>query len=109
MTATLNQAQRFAQLKKTKVIAHKVADDHQSITFVLESGPKLTMTGEELSKEIATMEKAIAREQAILAIDNPEPKKAKEAKPDSRPARSAGGTKKAKEPKPEDSTPPASS
>ena len=82
MTATLQQAQRFAQLKKTKVIdapgGHKISDDHQSITFVMESGPKLTMTGEELTKEIATMEKA------ILAIDSgsePKPKKAAEPKP----------------------------
>lgn len=96
MTATLSQAQRYAQLKKTKVIAapggHKISDDHQSITFVMESGPKLTMTGEELATEIATMEKAIAREQAILAIDSGEPKPKKaaaEPKPKAKPTESS--------------------
>lgn len=79
MDATLQQAKRYAALKRTKVIeapgGYRLHED--SITFVLESGPKLTFTGDELAKEITAMEKALARERAILEIDSAdEPKKA---------------------------------
>lgn len=80
MAATLAQAKRYAALKRTKIFetegGYRINDDG-SISFVLQSGPKLTFTEEELSKEIAAMEKALAREQAILALDSEseEPKK----------------------------------
>lgn len=80
MQATLQQAKRFAQLKGTKVFdtpgGYKIHDDG-SITFVLLSGPKLTFTGDELAAELAAMEKANAKAQAILDIreeDEPKPK-----------------------------------
>ena len=47
----LELAQKYAELRGTTVIAHKVRDDG-SIVFVLESGPKLTMTEQELCKEL---------------------------------------------------------
>jgi hypothetical protein len=46
------QAEEYAQLKGTTVLDSKVAPDGQSITFVLESGPKLTMSAEELEHQI---------------------------------------------------------
>lgn len=59
MPATLQQAQHYAALKKTKVFdtvgGHKLHEDG-SITFVLESGPKLTMTEKELSQAISELE-----------------------------------------------------
>jgi hypothetical protein len=80
MEATLKQAQRFAALKKTKVFdtegGHKLNGDG-SITFVLMSGPKLTFTGDELDKEIKAMEKVLAKEHAILALDSEDEPKAK--------------------------------
>lgn len=53
----LKLAQQYARLIKTKVIegAFKENEDG-SITFVLESGPKLTMTEKELKSAIAKLE-----------------------------------------------------
>ncbi len=82
MTVSLGQAQRLAQLRKTKVMegAFRVHNDHATCTFVLQSGHKLTMTSDELNKEIATLEQAFEREQAILAIDS-QPKVKTQSKP----------------------------
>jgi hypothetical protein len=51
------QAEEYAQLKGTKVLASKMAPDGQSITFVLESGPKLTMSAEQLETELEALQK----------------------------------------------------
>jgi hypothetical protein len=51
------QAEEYAKLKGTTVIASRVAPDGQSITFVLESGPKLTMSAEELDAELEALQK----------------------------------------------------
>lgn len=84
MTATLSQAQQYARLKRTRVIAHRIDTPNDTIIFVLESGQKLTFTSAEIGNEIAELEKAIAREQAHLAIDageEPTPKAEKLKKP----------------------------
>lgn len=49
-------AERYAELKGTAVIASNITGN--SITFVLESGPKLTMSTRQLEEAIAEMEKA---------------------------------------------------
>ena len=80
MAATLQQAKRYAALKKTKVFetegGYKLHEDG-SITFVLISGTKLTFTEDELSKEIAQLERALAKERAILEINSGEPTESK--------------------------------
>jgi len=53
----LELAQEYANLLGTQVIAHAFKDDG-SITFVLESGPKLNMTEEQLREEIAKLKPA---------------------------------------------------
>lgn len=74
MSASLKQAQRYAQLKGSKVIegAYHISDDEDSITFVMASGPKLTFTETELEKEIKIMEKELEKQQSILAVDSKE-------------------------------------
>ena len=47
----LELAEQYAELKGTKVIAH-AERDNGSITFVLQSGQKLTKTADELRAEI---------------------------------------------------------
>lgn len=66
MTATLSQAQQYARLKGTKVIAHRTVGNGDAISFVLESGHKYLMTGEELNAEINRMEKARAERDGEL-------------------------------------------
>ncbi len=58
MTLSLSHLEQYAKTKGTKVIAHKIAPDYKSAVFVLESGPKLTMTEEEIKKAIQPKEKA---------------------------------------------------
>lgn len=56
MTASLQKARQYATLRRTKVIdapgGHRISEDQLSITFVMESGHKLTMTGPELDQAI---------------------------------------------------------
>ena len=52
----LKLAEQYAKLKKTRILDHKIKDD--AIVFVLESGPKLTMTEAELNLAIEQMEPA---------------------------------------------------
>lgn len=121
MTATLQQAQQYARLKGTRVIkdAYKVSPDHQSITFVLESGPKLTFTGEELNTEIERLTAVRARQIDITdGVDEGEasaagatlarsPRKSAAAKPKTSAAgKKSPRTKKGDEP-PAEETPPA--
>jgi hypothetical protein len=49
-------AEQYATLKGTSVIASRIQPDG-SITFVLESGPKLTMNAEQLEVEIASLQR----------------------------------------------------
>jgi hypothetical protein len=49
-------ADRYAELKGTKVIPGAYWIHENSITFVLESGPKLTMSTRELEDAIAKLE-----------------------------------------------------
>jgi len=83
MTASLQQAKRYATLKKTKVIeapgGYKVQEDG-SITFVLESGPKLNMTEKELNKAISEMETARKIESKAIDILNTTEEKAEDEK-----------------------------
>lgn len=52
-------AKLYATLKGTTVIAS--SDHGETITFVLESGPKLTKTEDELNTEIAQMQRELNR------------------------------------------------
>lgn len=56
----LKLAKRFALLKGTKVITapggYRIAENDDAITFVLESGPKLHFTREQLENEISQLE-----------------------------------------------------
>lgn len=65
-------AEKLAALKGTEVIAHRFNEDETAIIFVLESGPKYTMTEEELraaireaqpSEPFDYVEQQIAKEQ----------------------------------------------
>jgi len=82
MAATLAQAKRYAALKKTTIFetagGHALNEDG-SITFVLMSGPKLTMTQVELEQAINEMENTLEVKRKILEIQS-EPVKAKPAK-----------------------------
>ncbi len=73
MPATLAQAKRYAALKKTSVFetpgAYALNEDG-SITFVLISGPKLTMSQSELEQAIAEMENTRELENKILKIQS---------------------------------------
>jgi len=53
-------AEKYAQLKKTTVLDHLIKLDG-TIVFILESGPKLTMTEQQLLQAIAELEAAEAR------------------------------------------------
>lgn len=55
MTLSISKLQQYAKTRGTKVIegAYKIADDYKSAVFVLESGPKLTMTEKEIDTAIA--------------------------------------------------------
>lgn len=68
-------AEKYAKLKKTRVLDHVIKDD--VIVFVLESGPKLTMTEAELSLAVAKLEPA---ESAPKAEKKSAPKAEKEKK-----------------------------
>jgi hypothetical protein len=67
----LDLAEKYAELKGTRVIASRLLDDG-SIVFVLESGPKLTMTRRELNEQIEKM-------QPMPVIES-EPKRARKTK-----------------------------
>jgi len=64
----LELAQEYANLLGTKIIAHALKDDY--IVFVLASGPKLTMTEEQLREEIAKLK----------PVEEPEPVKTSKKK-----------------------------
>ena len=64
----LQLAEQYAELKGTKVIASRV--DGDKIIFVLESGPKLTMTQAELEEAITSME---PKASALSAAGTPPP------------------------------------
>lgn len=49
----LELAQKYAALKYTTILAHKIVG--KEITFVLASGPKLTMTESQLKTAIAKL------------------------------------------------------
>lgn len=53
-------AEQYAKLKGTKVIAHKIYDDH--IVFILESGQKIKMTKTQIQNEIKSLSPAQAGE-----------------------------------------------
>ena len=57
MTSLLSLATRYAKFKGTRIIegAYKIRDDG-TITFVLESGPKLCMTEAEMNTALAEVE-----------------------------------------------------
>lgn len=44
----LQLAEKLAELKNTEVLAHRYSEDGTELTFVLGSGPKLTMNAEQL-------------------------------------------------------------
>lgn len=67
-------AERYAALKGTKVIASHI--EGNSIIFVLESGPKLTMSTRELEEAIAKLE-----ESAPSAAGTPPPAESGSAAP----------------------------
>lgn len=75
MSATLVQAKRYAAFKKTEVFesdgGHHLNNDG-SITFVLKSGPKLTMTEKELNEAIQAMENARRLDNQILELKGEE-------------------------------------
>ncbi len=73
MTISIDKVEQYAKLLKTKVIAHRIHPNHVAVTFVLESGPKLTMTKDELDKAI---DKLTPKDEA-----EPKPKPVKEQKP----------------------------
>ena len=54
MTNLFSLATRYARFKGTRIIegAYKIHDEDGTIVFVLESGPKLRMTGAEMSQAI---------------------------------------------------------
>jgi len=54
MTNLFSLATKYARLKGTRIIegAYKIHDEDGTIVFVLESGPKLRMTGAEMSQAI---------------------------------------------------------
>lgn len=51
----LELAKQYAKLKKTTILAHR--EEGKEITFVLASGPKLTMTESQLKLAIENMSK----------------------------------------------------
>jgi hypothetical protein len=73
MTLSISHLQEFAKTKGTKVIAHKIASDYKSAVIVLESGPKLTVTEDEVKQAI---EKAKPQEPKEKA-ETPAEKKAR--------------------------------
>lgn len=77
-------AKKYARLKKTKILDHKIYGDE--IVFVLVTGPKLRMTQAELESEIKTIERAKQAELDALTKESEEaevtkPKKAEVTKP----------------------------
>lgn len=52
----LELAQKYARALETTILAHRI--EGNKITFVLESGPKLTMTQAELEAELEKLETA---------------------------------------------------
>lgn len=77
MSATLAQAKRYAALKKTAVFETAggyALNEDGSITFVLLSGPKLTMFQNELEQSISEMENTRELENKILEIQSEPPK-----------------------------------
>lgn len=71
----LKLAEKYAKLKKTKVLDHKVYDD--KIVFVLESGPKLTMTEAELKTAIEKMSASAEETPAPPPAESPAERKAR--------------------------------
>ena len=62
----LKLAEQFAKLKQTHILAHKETED--GIIFVLASGPKLTMSEQELKTEIDKLiEAKIEKAEAVTA------------------------------------------
>lgn len=103
----LKLAQQYAQLKRTKVIGHRIIEDDAGIVFVLESGQKLTKTEDQLNAEINALKKeeqktlidpndgvdnteataagrALQKRASRSKTSNPKPKK--EKKPDEKPS-----------------------
>jgi len=62
-------AERYAKLKGTKVIATWIHEN--SITFVLESGPKLTMSTRELEEAIAKLEAELLKSEEVGSVGSP--------------------------------------
>jgi hypothetical protein len=60
-------AEKYAKLKGTILLASAIKEDG-SITFVLASGPKLSMTEKELKKAIAQLEQANKTENPALSM-----------------------------------------
>lgn len=66
MTLSFTTLKKYAETRNTRVIpgAYKIADDYKSVTFVLESGQKLTMTETELNAAIEKRARVVELEQA---------------------------------------------
>jgi len=67
----LELAQRYAALKGAAILAHKITG--KEITFVLSSGPKLTMTERQLQLAIHNIETPQAGIVADVAPEAPAP------------------------------------
>jgi len=75
----LNLAEKYAKLKKTKILFHLVKGEQ--IVFILASGPKLTMTEAELKTAIASAQSANAEEPASPSDESADkPRKTKKEK-----------------------------
>lgn len=70
MTLSLSKLQQYAKTRNTKVIAraYKIADDYKSAVFVLESGPKLTMSEKEIDAALEAAAEAKRIEDAIEEV-----------------------------------------
>jgi len=75
-------AQEYAKLKKTKVIAHRITG--KEITFVLESGPKLTLTESQLKLAIETLSPKETDGVGTVADSDPQPSAPSETAPKAR-------------------------
>lgn len=64
---TLEKLQQYAKTRGTKLLASRIAEDGKSAGFVLESGPKLTMTEAELAQALAEHAPAKASDEPAQA------------------------------------------
>jgi len=67
MTISINMIEKYAETRKTTVLAYKIADDYKSATFVLESGHKLTMTEDELKAAIEKYQREVGSDGGAVA------------------------------------------